>query len=385
MATARGWFAVVTVSLGIFALVTAEQLPIGLLTPLGSALGVSEGTAGLVVTVPGLVAALAAPLLPIVIGRLDRRWVLAGLIALMAASHAVSAITTSFAVMLAARVLVGVSIGGFWAIAGGLALRLVPERSVPRATAIVFGGVAAANVLGVPLGTWIGGLSGWQTAFAALGGLGLLILLALLAVLPRLPATRPVRPGELLAGLRDARVRAGILATGLLVTGHFAAFTFLSPALRNISGIGSEAMGPLLLAYGVAGIAGNFVSGAAAGRHVLRTLLVISLALAAALSLFPLLGRTPITGVVLLIAWGLAFGGVSVSLQTWMLKAAPHAAEASTSLYTSMFNFAIALGAFVGGLIVNLVAVSGVLWLGAALVLLTLTAVRMAHRAGGLT
>jgi predicted MFS family arabinose efflux permease len=379
---ARRWFAVGAVSLGIFALVTAEQLPVGLLNPVSSDLGVSTGTAGLMVTVPGLVAALSAPLLPLAIGRADRRLVLVALLAVMAAAHAVSALTSDYGVLLAARVLIGVSIGGFWSIAGGLALRLVPAASVSRATSIIFGGVAAANVLGVPLGTLAGDVGGWRVAFWALGGLGLLVLVLLAALLPRLPADRPLRPRELVGHLRATPVWTGVAATALLVTGHFVAFTFLGPALGEISGVSQRLVGPLLLCYGVAGIVGNFVGGACAGRNVHRTVLVISLALTATMALFPLLGRTPAGGVALLSLWGLAYGGVSVSVQTWMLRAAPDAAEAVTSLNTAMFNLAIALGALVGAGVVDAAHVPAVLWTGAAVVALTGLAVWRARRVG---
>ncbi|MEV4254267.1 MFS transporter, partial [Spirillospora sp. NPDC049652] len=176
------WRAVGAVALGTFLLVTAEQLPIGLLTSVGSALSVSEGTAGLMVTVPSLVAAVAAPLVPVLVGGMDRRLLLLGLMALMTVANVASALAPDFAVLVASRVLVGVAIGGFWAIASGLAVRLVAPASVPRATAIIFGGVGAANVFGVPLGTLLGGFSGWRIAFATLSGLALVALVALLAV-----------------------------------------------------------------------------------------------------------------------------------------------------------------------------------------------------------
>ncbi|GAA3115402.1 hypothetical protein GCM10020254_72550 [Streptomyces goshikiensis] len=209
----KGWAAISAVSLGIFCLITSELLPVGLLTPVGDSLGVSDGTAGLMVTVPGLIAGFCAPLVTVGAGRLDRRLVLCVLIALMAVANLAAALAPGFAVVLAARLLVGVSVGGFWAIAGGLAVRLVPERHVGRATAVVFGGVPTASVLGVPAGTLLGELGGWRTAFAAVAALGLVTLIALLLLLPALPADRGIRFGELPALLRDNRaVRAGVAA-----------------------------------------------------------------------------------------------------------------------------------------------------------------------------
>ncbi|WP_433663990.1 MFS transporter [Nocardia sp. CA-128927] len=286
----RRWFAVVAVALGTFSMVTSEQLPVGLLTSVSGALGVSPGTAGLMVTVPGLVASATAPILPVAIGRLDRRVVLLGLIALMAAANVLAAFAPNFGLLLAARFLVGIAIGGFWALAAGIAVRMVPAKYVPQATAIAFGGATAANVLGIPAGTLIGELTDWRIAFGLLGGLGLLVVVALLWLLPRMPATEPVRLRTLGEQFRNPVVRAGVLVTFLMVSGHFAAFTFVSLILQSVSGIDKSMVGPALLAFGAAGIVGNFVTGVAAGRNVRTALITISTLIAAVLALFALIG-----------------------------------------------------------------------------------------------
>ncbi|MEV0234001.1 MFS transporter [Nonomuraea sp. NPDC050786] len=150
----RGWLAILAVTLGIFVLMTSELLPVGLLTPIGAALEVSEGTTALMVIVPGLVAAVAAPIVTVATARIDRRLVLVLLIGMVGAANFASASATSFAVVLLARFLIGISVGGFWSLAGGIALRLVRKHQVARATAVVFGGVETASVLGVPAGQW---------------------------------------------------------------------------------------------------------------------------------------------------------------------------------------------------------------------------------------
>lgn len=370
----RGWGAVGAVALGIFCLITSELLPVGLLTPVGADLGVSDGTAGLMVTVPGLIAGFCAPLVTVGAGRLDRRWVLVVLIALMAVANLVAALAPGFGVLLAARLLVGVSVGGFWAIAGGLAVRLVPAHHVGRATALVFGGVPTASVLGVPAGTLLGELGGWRFAFAAVGGLGLLTLAALLLLLPALPPTRTITFAQLPALLRRNRaVRAGVAVTFLLVTGQFAAYTFVRPILQDVSGVDAAYVSTLLLGYGVAGVAGNFLAGA---RDPYRTLFTVGASLTVILAL---LATVPgaVAGTVLLLAWGLVYGGVSVSLQSWMIKAAPDDAEAASSLMVAMFNLAIAAGALAGGLAVDGISVPAAPWAGAALMALAAVTVRV--------
>lgn len=371
----KGWLAVLAVTLGIFSLMTSELLPVGLLTPIGTALDVSEGTAGLMVTVPGLVAATTAPLVTVATGHIDRRIVLALLIGLMGAANLASAFATSFAVVLVARFLIGVSVGGFWSIAGGIAMRLVPEKHVPRATAVVFGGVETASVLGVPTGTFIGDFSGWRTAFAAVGILGLLSLGCMLVLLPKVPAERTITFADLLKVFQgNAGVRAGIGITFLVITGHFLAYTFVRPILQG-DGVDDDMIGVLLLTFGVAGVCGNFIAGALIAKRLRQTVVGISVVLPAAMVILALVDNTAVTAGAILILWGLGYGAVPVTFQAWILDAAPDVGEAASSLYVSTFNLSIALGAFAGGLAIDGIATTSVLWIGAALALLTLLVV----------
>ncbi|MGI5491122.1 MFS transporter [Microtetraspora malaysiensis] len=380
-ASARNhWIAVSAVALGTFLLVTAEQLPIGLLTPVGSALSVSEGAAGLMVTVPSIVAAVAAPVVPMLVGRMDRRLLLVTLMGLMTLANLASALAPNYPLLITARVLVGVAIGGFWAIAGGLAVRLVPPSRVPRATAIIFGGVGASNVFGVPIGTMIGGLASWRIAFGALSALALAVLVALLAVLPPLTAAQPVGLRRLAGQFSNQGVRVGILATFLIVTGHFSAYTFISPVLQELSGIDEHLIGPLLFGFGMAGIAGNFIAGATVVKRLHRTVLSIAAALGVTVLLFPVAGLTAVGGVTLLVVWGLVYGGVSTSLQTWMIKAAPQAVEEASALWVAVFNLSIGLGALAGGAIVDALSLQGILWLAGVLLLAAGPAVWSARR-----
>lgn len=377
----RGWLAVFAVTLGIFALMTSELLPVGLLTPLGAGLGVSEGVAGLMVTVPGLVAAVSAPLVTVATGRIDRRVVLIALIGIMGAANLASAFATSFALVLLARFLIGIAVGGFWSLAGGLAVRLVPQRHVERATAVIFGGVQTASVLGVPAGTMIGDHSGWRVAFGAVGVLGLISLACMVFLLPRLEPQRSIALRDLPEVLRtNTGVRLGIALTFLVITGHFTAYTFVRPNLLA-NGIDIGHIGALLLVFGAAGICGNFIAGALITKRLKQTVVGIASILAAAMALVTLLDDSVIATGAVLALWGLGYGAVPVTLQTWILRAATETSEAATSLFVSMFNLSIALGALLGGLAVDHIATASALWIGAALVALTLLALRMRVRA----
>ncbi|MFV0135978.1 MFS transporter [Streptomyces sp. HMX87] len=379
----RPWAAVLAVAAATFAVVTTEMLPVGLLTSLGTGLGVSPGTAGLAVTLPGLVAAAAALLLPVAVRRAGRRTVLCVLLLLLAAADLLCALAGDFTVLLAARAVVGVCIGGVWAVAAGLAVRLVPGASVGRATSVIFSGIAVASVLGVPAGTFLGDLAGWRWAFAALAGLALAVAGALALALPPLPADRPVRPGAFARLLRVPRFSRGLLAVALLVTGHFAAYTYVRPVLERVPGTGAGQISALLLGYGLAGVAGTFTLGALAARDPRRALLTVSAGIGAAVALLAPSGGSFAASAALLAVWGVLYGGVSVSAQNWLAAAAPGAREAASGLFAGVFNAAIALGAFTGGRIADGPGLPYVLGAGAGLALLALAAVAYAGHAAG--
>jgi predicted MFS family arabinose efflux permease len=361
------WWAVSAVGLATFSVVTTEMLPVGLLTPIAEDLGASTGTAGLMISLPALLAAVFAPLVVIAAGGIDRRRILCALLALLLVANLASALAPGIGWLLAARVLVGFCMGGIWAIAGGLAARLVPADRIGLATSIIFGGVAAASVLGVPLGALIGDALGWRSAFAAMALFSAAVMLLHLRVVPALPVSTSVRLRQFVQQLGQRDLRHGLWLTVLLVSGHFIAFTYVRPLLTSVSGVEASWIGALLFAYGLAGIAGNFIAGPLAARHPRGTLLAI----ASGLLLTPLLllwvGGTPSGGIAVLLLWGLAYGGVSVGLMSWMMKAVPQAVEIATALYVGVFNIGIALGAWGGGRLLDGVAPYATLWAAAVL------------------
>lgn len=361
------WPSVYAVALSTFAVVTTEMLPVGLMTPIAQALQTSIGSAGLMISVPAILAALFSPIVIVAAGGIDRRRILTGLLLLLTVANIASALSSSISSLLAARVIVGFCMGGIWAIAGGLGPRLVPERSIGMATAIIFGGVSAASVLGVPVGALIGDFAGWRWAFGAMAVFSALVLILNLWTLPALPVGQSVRFGQFAAQLARRPVILGLTVTFLFVAGHFMAYTFVRPLLQSVSGVEAEWIGILLFAYGAAGIAGNFLVGAVASRQIGLTMIAIAVALTASILGLATLGGTPAGGASVLIAWGVAYGGVSVALQTWMMKAAPSAIEIATSLFVSIFNVGIALGSFLGGRVVDRYDLHANLLLAAAL------------------
>lgn len=298
------WLAVAAVGLATFSVVTTEMLPVGLLNPIADTLHTSTGTAGLMISLPALLAALFAPLVVIVSGGIDRRRILCGLLTLLVIANIASALAPNIGWMLAARVLVGFCMGGIWAIAGGLAARLVPEHAIGLATSIIFGGVAAASVLGVPFGALLGDIVGWRWAFGGMAMFSGLVLMLHLAVIPALPVAHSVTIHQFAKQLTNRKLQVGLILTLLLVAGHFMAFTFVRPLLLSVSGFEVRWIGALLFAYGIAGIVGNFLAGLIAAKRTALALMAIALGLLLTPILFLTIGASHIGGGVTLLAWG---------------------------------------------------------------------------------
>lgn len=364
MAVRYPWLAVSAVGLAIFSVVTSELLPVGLLTPIAETLNISPGIAGLMVSVPALLAALFAPLVVLGSGKIDRRRILCGLLALLVVANLASALAPSWGWMLVARILIGFCIGGVWAISSSLAMRLVPPAAVGLATSIIFGGVAAASVLGVPIGALIGDLIGWRWVFGCMALFSAVVLILHLLFIPALPVKGSARLRHFVEQLGNRKLQIGMLLTLLIVSGHFAAFTFVRPLLISVSGFDVEWLGILLFGYGIAGMAGNFLSGMIATKYTTLTLGTIAFGLLLTPVLFLTIGNTPSGGAVVLLFWGLAYGGVSVGLMTWVMKTGSSMLEIATALYVAVFNISIALGSWLGGQLFDSFGLLSNLWLG---------------------
>lgn len=363
----RDWLEVASVAAGIFSLVTTEFLPVGLLTDIAADFRVSDGVAGYMVTVPGLVAAISAPTLVLAAKAIDRKIILLMLTGLVVLSNIIVITAPTFAVALAARILLGISVGGAWTFGVPIARRLVTERHAHRATAVVIAGISIATVFGVPLGTLIGQTAGWRAAFGATGAFALLVLLVQIVLLRRLPAERALRLRDIVAISRIPAGRAGLVAIALLVAGHFAAFTYLTPFLENVTGASSNTVTAVLLIYGVAGLLGTFLGERAAARSILRSYVGVAFIVGATLIAAAILGRQPALAIVLITIWGAAFGAVPVEAQIWMHDASPQLFEGGSALFVATFQIAIGVGSLIGGVVIDSSAVIGALIVGGSL------------------
>lgn len=377
--TVFSWPGVYALALGALALVVTEFLPVGLLPGLSRDLHVAEGTAGLAVTATALLGFVSAPLTALSIGRLDRRKVLLALTALLIVSSVMSALASGFAMLLAARIILGAAIGGFWAISITAAARLVPPEQVHKAVSLVFAGISVGSVLSVPAGAYIAAHFDWRVAFMGASGLAVLVFLAQLIWLPKIEMAAGVSVRHFFGLLRSGKVRAILLTVIFVVSGQYAGYTFVAPYLEQVTGAGNALISSLLFGYGVMTVVGNFAGGALAGRDLQKTVIATVWIFLVSLFFMAFQGDHLAVAVVGLAVWALSWGMAPVGTQLWLFAATQDAPEAAQAMNTSVFQLSIGLGSLVGGVAANHVSLRSSMWLGAAIMCL---AVVMAHAVG---
>ncbi|MTB47313.1 MFS transporter [Providencia sp. wls1950] len=353
------WGAILTLMLATFSVVTTEMIPVGLLTPIVEDFSVSLATTGFLMTLPAISAAISSPLIVLFTRSVDRKTLLLIGALLLTLCNLVAALTPYYWLLLISRLFVGVCIGIIWALAGGLVPRLVVAPSVALATSLVFGGVAAASVLGVPFGVLMGAWLGWRVAFASMSFISLLLFLSLLTQLPSLPAMTSPTFKTFITEIKRPIIINGLLITLLIVSGHFMAFTYIRALLSNNDLISVDLLGGLLLIYGLAGIVGNFLFGLTANKHLNFAIVMIASCLILSLGAYIFFPMSVWMALSIMVLWGIAYGGVSVTLMTWMMRYSAHNIEATSSLYIAFFNSGIALGSALGGAFVSLYGLIG--------------------------
>jgi predicted MFS family arabinose efflux permease len=370
-AAPASWGGVFALSLGAFALVASEFMPVSLLTAIAADLHVTQGQAGQAIAVSGAFALVTSLATSTLAGRLDRRMLLLALTALMVASGSIAAFAPNYTVFMFGRALIGIAIGGFWSLSAATAMRLVPPEDVPRALAIVNGGNALATVLAAPLGSILGAMVGWRGAFFCLVPVAVLALGWKMFSLPPMPAAPPGKT-PIFALLKRPPVALGLLAVSAFFMGQFALFTYLRPFLETATHASATTASLMLLVIGVAGFAGTVLIGAVLKHHLYRTLIVIPVIMAAVAAALIAFGSSTGAIALLLAIWGLAGTSAPVGWWTWLARTLPDDAEAGGGLMVAVVQLAIATGAAMGGILFDglgyqaTFGVSALILLGAA-------------------
>lgn len=345
------WSGVFTMTLCVFVLIASEFMPVSLLTPIATDLGVSEGLAGQGIAISGALAVVTSLSLSTLAGNLNRKYLLLGMTALMALSATVVALASGYLIYMLGRALIGVAIGGFWSMSAATALRLVPQRLVSRALAIFNGGNALATVVAAPLGSYLGSVIGWRGAFLCLVPVATVAFIWQCFSLPAMTVKKQTRTaGSAFRLLARPAVSVGLLACGLFFMGQFSLFTYVRPFLETVTRVDIQALSLVLLTVGVSGFIGTLAISSVLKKRLYSTLTIISLMMAGIAITLILAGHHLWLVAPLLGFWGLIATAAPTGWWTWIARTLPEDAEAGGGLMVAVIQLSIALGSTFGGL-----------------------------------
>lgn len=356
-------------AIGAFGIGLTEFVIMGLLPDLAADFGVSEAAAGWFISGYALAVVVGALGLTAAATRLPRKPVLMGLLGLFIAGNAISALAPTYDAMMAGRVVAALCHGAFFGIGAVVAADLVAPEKRAGAIAIMFTGLTAANVLGVPFGTFLGQQFGWRSTFWAISAIGVLALVGIAALVP---ATRPQGAAPSLrrelAAFRSGQVWLSLTVTVLGFGGMFGAFTYIAYTLTEVTGFAATDVPWLLVLFGAGLVVGNWIGGRLADRSIDGTLLGFLATLVVVLALLGWLAASPVAVVVLLVLMG-GFGfGTVPALQSRVMRYADHAPTLASGANIAAFNLGNALGAFAGGIAISAgLGYTSPIWVGAVI------------------
>jgi len=359
----------IALAIGGFGIGLTEFVIMGLLPEVAADFGVTEAQAGWFISGYALAVVVGALGLTAATTRLPRKPVLVGLLVLFIAGNVISAMAPTYELMMTGRIVAALSHGAFFGIGSVVAASLVAPEKAAGAIAIMFSGLTAANVLGVPFGTFLGQEYGWRSTFWAISAIGVLALVGIATLVPSLGTDGPAASlRRELGAFRSGQVWLSLLVTVLGFGGMFGAFTYIAYTLTEVSGFDSAAVPWLLVLFGAGLVVGNWIGGRLADRSIDGTLIGFIAALVVVLALFAWLAWSPIATVVLLVAMG-GFGfGTVPALQSRVMRYAAKAPTLASGANIGAFNLGNALGAWAGGVAITAgLGYTSPIWVGAAI------------------
>ncbi|MBT2680706.1 MFS transporter [Bacillus sp. ISL-35] len=370
----KGTLSLLALAISAFGIGTTEFVPVGLLSTISEDLNISITLAGLLISGYAMGVAFGAPILTALTNKMSRKTLLMALMVIFIIGNSIAAISTSFGLLLVARIITAFSHGVFFSIGSTIAADLVPEDKRASAIAFMFTGLTVATVTGVPLGTFIGQLFGWRATFGGVALLGVVGIIASAILIPKnIKPAPPAKFSDQIKILGNGPLLLAFAITALGYGGTFVAFTYLTPILQDISGFSPGVVSIILLVYGVAVAIGNAIGGKAADKNPLKALLWMFIAQAIILVILTFTAPVKVAGVITIFLMGMfAFMNVP-GLQVLVVRLAeryvPAAVNVASALNIAAFNLGIAIGAFVGGLIVDSIGLIHTPWIGGVMVI----------------
>lgn len=345
--------ALTALAIGAFGIGVTEFTPMGLLPVIAGDLGVSIPTAGLLVSAYAIGVLIGAPLMTLTTGRVPRRTLLIALAAIFTAGNLLAAVSDSYAMLLAARIVTSLNHGAFFGVGSVVAAGLVAPEKRAGAIATMFMGLTIATIGGVPLATWAGEVFGWRSVFAAIAAIGVVTMVALRLFVPALPAEKDA---DMMAELRVLGRGPVLFALALTMVGFsamFTVFTYIAPILREASHASTFWVTVALVIFGVGLTAGNWLGGRYADKSVEGALITMTAALAVLLVAFAFGMFSLPVAIVLMPLWGAASFALVPPLQMRVMDAAHEAPNLASAMNIGAFNLGNAIGAALGGEVIR--------------------------------
>ncbi|KAF6628740.1 MFS transporter [Paenibacillus sp. EKM208P] len=346
---------------------TSEYIISGILDQIATTMGITVSAAGQLITVFSLAYAIGTPILMAVTAKWDRRKLLLSSLGLFAVANVLSFILPGFGMFMAARILMALGAGMVVVTALSIAAKIAPAGKQASSIATVTMGFTASLIIGVPLGRMISSAYGWKTVFLGIALTGIIALIVISMTIPRLKGDRPVPLLQQFALLKKPEVALGLGITFFWLGGYSLAYTYISPYLLNVSGVGEDMLSSVLLAFGIASLIGSKIGGYSADKKGIPFTLLGGMVLhGISLLLLPFAAHSLIAVFALLILWSFAAWTTGPTQQYNLVTLVPESSGVMLSLNQSTMQLAMAAGAGIGGVVVGQVSLSSITWFGAA-------------------
>lgn len=365
----RQWLALVGMAVAAFVFNSSEFMPVGLLTDIGASFGTDEATTGMLVSVYAWAVMILSVPLMIVATRLDFRRLLIVVLAVFLLGQVLTALSNSYWMLMASRLVVACAHSVFWAIAASIAVRLVTSEKRSLALSLVETGTAIAGIIGLPLGRAIGLAVGWRMTFAIVAVLSALLLVYLIITMPWVPGAEPFNVAQLPGLFQNKGLVALFILTALYAWGYYTGYSYIEPFLLQVGGIESGMVTIVLSVFGVASIVGSLACSKLYPRFRFPFFRIITIGVPVALLFMHAavgLGVGAVFADVVL--WGICAAAVSVVYQAEIINVSSDEEETvAMAFFSGIFNFGIGFGAFLGGQVVNTAGIVNVFYAGGIL------------------
>ncbi|WP_263560662.1 MFS transporter [Paenibacillus polymyxa] len=360
---------------------TSEYIISGILDQIATTMGITVSAAGQLITVFSLAYAIGTPILMAVTAKWDRRNLLLSSLGLFAVANMLSFVLPGFGMFIAARILMALGAGMVVVTALSIAAKIAPVGKQASSIATVTMGFTASLIIGVPLGRMISSAYGWKTVFLGIALAGIIALIVIAMTIPRLKGDQPIPLLQQFALLKKPEVALGLGITFFWLGGYSLAYTYISPYLLNVSGVGEDMLSSVLLAFGIASLIGSKIGGYSADKKGIPFTLLGSMMLhGISLLLLPFAAHSLMAVFALLILWSFAAWTTGPTQQYNLVTLVPESSGVMLSLNQSTMQLAMAAGAGIGGVVVGQVSLASIPWFGAAGVAIAMVAVYLLSR-----